>query len=67
MASRAISKYVQSSALAARPIVVEVAEAAGLPRGRDSEGKIKEGAHLCAKPLARLAFRRAVEEGGELL
>jgi hypothetical protein len=49
------------------PIVVEVVEAAERQRGRDSEGKIKEAAHLCAKPLARLAFRCAVEEGGELL
>jgi hypothetical protein len=49
------------------PIVVEVVEAAGLPRGRDSEGKIKEAAHKRAKPLAGLAFRCAVEEGGELL
>jgi hypothetical protein len=38
-----------------------------LLRGRDSEGKIKEAAHKRAKPLAGLAFRRAVEEGGELL
>jgi hypothetical protein len=32
-----------------------------------SDGKIKETAHKRAKPLAGLAFRRAVEEGGELL
>jgi hypothetical protein len=38
-----------------------------LPRGRDSEGKIKEAAHKRAKPLAGLAFQCAVEEGGELL
>ena len=47
------------------PVVIEVVER--LPRGCDSDGKIKEAAHLCAKPLAGLAFRRAVEEGGELL
>jgi hypothetical protein len=33
----------------------------------DGEDKIKEAAHKRAKPLAGLAFRRAVEEGGELL
>jgi len=32
----------------------------------DYDGKIKEAAHKRAKPLARLAFLRAVEEGGAL-
>jgi len=41
-----------------------------VPRGRrvgDGEGKIKEAAHLRAKPRAGLAFWRAVEETRALL
>ena len=33
----------------------------------DYDGKVKEAAHKRAKPLAGLAFRCAVEKGGELL
>jgi hypothetical protein len=67
---RCASAYNQprETTMTINPRKQESKQAGGVCGGApDYDGKIKEAAHKRAKPLAGLAFRRAVEEGGEPL